>query len=152
MKCLVVSFLVHFPPSWQHFLVNIEYPYLFQSLWKGSRISSLAVWAVLWSCAQGPGWKCIESGLDCTIPPPPAASSAELLQNRQPTRSSAAFRQNIIMAGTKQTTWTKLSQQNMTASFPTMSKSCWLTRDRPRPRPPLVCNPTRESETKKKVL
>ncbi len=34
-------------------------------------------------------------------------------------------------------------------SFLTWSRSCWLTLDRPRPRPPLACNPPNESERKK---
>ncbi len=51
---------------------------------------SFSLWAVgagHGSCEPGPGWKCSGSGPGRTIPPPPAASSAEPLRNLQPCRS-----------------------------------------------------------------
>lgn len=90
MKCLVVLFSFFSPVSAALFIQYKESAY-FPVFEYGPVFSFLAVGAVLWPCEQGPGWKCTESGLDCTIPPPPAASSAETLRNWQPPRSWAAL-------------------------------------------------------------
>lgn len=75
-------------------------------------LSFLAVWVVHGSCEPGPGWRCNASGLDCTSPPPPAASSAEPLRNLQPCRSSAVLTQRTGRTG--KITWLKSEDINMT--------------------------------------